>query len=77
MSGRLTFTRWLMQFRGEDTALGDLARQVAADPEWADPLALPALESVLRGAGCSETVLDVARRGWRRYASDATPRPRR
>ena len=76
MFGRLTFTKWLMQYRGEDTAVGDLARRVAADPEWTDPPALSALESVLRGAGYAEPILDVARRAWRRYASDASPRRR-
>jgi hypothetical protein len=67
----LTFTKWLLQHRGEETAIGDLARQVAQDAEWTDPLTLSALESTLLGAGCSGAVLETARRAWRRYAADA------
>ncbi len=67
----LTFTKWLLQLRGEETAIGDLARQVAEDPEWTDPHTLSALESTLLGAGCSGAVLETARRAWRRYAADA------
>lgn len=75
-ASRLPFTKWLMQFRGEATATGDLARQAARDPEWAEPASLAALESHLQGAGCSQATLEVARRAWRRYAGDAGPRPR-
>jgi hypothetical protein len=74
---RLPFTKWLLQYRGEATAIGDLARQVARDYEWADPPSLVALESQLSGAGCSQTVLDTARRAWRRYSSDVGSRSRR
>ncbi len=71
----LTFTKWLLQHRAEETAIGDLARQVARDPEWTDPATLPALESALLGAGCPKHVLETARRAWRRYTADA-PRAR-
>ncbi len=75
MGDGLTFTKWLLQHRAEETAIGDLARRVAADPEWTDPRTLSALESVLLGAGCSESVMGTARRAWRRYTADA-PRAR-
>jgi hypothetical protein len=71
MANRLPFSKWLLQYQGEATAVGDLARQVARDPEWADPPSLAALESQLSGAGCARAVLETARRAWRRYASDA------
>ncbi len=74
VTGRYTFTRWLLQYQKEATVVGDLARQVARDPEWTDPATLAALESQLLGAGCPPAVVDVARRAWRRYASDAGPR---
>ncbi len=67
----LTFTKWLLQHRGEETAIGDLARQVARDTEWTDPRTLSALESELLGAGCPQTVLETARRAWHRYVADA------
>ena len=51
MVSRLTYTRWLMQYRSEDTAVGDLARRIARDAEWEDPPTQAALESMLRGAG--------------------------
>jgi hypothetical protein len=72
--GRYTFTKWLLRYQGETTAVGDLARQVARDPEWTDPATLTLLESQLLGAGSPQATLDVARRAWRRYASDAGPR---
>ncbi len=76
MATPLPFTKWLRQYRGEATAVGDLARQVARDHEWADPPSLAALESQLSGAGCSQAVLATARRAWHRYASDARGRSR-
>jgi len=76
VAGRYTFTRWLLQYQKEATAVGDLARQVARDPEWTDPKTLAALESQLSGAGSPQATLDVARRAWRRYACDAETRPK-
>ena len=76
MAEAATFTRWLLQYRGEKTAFGDFARAVAQDPEWENPRTLPSLESQLQGAGCSHATLETARRAWRRYAADCTP-PRR
>ncbi len=70
MTEAYTFTRWLMQYRDEETAVGDLARRVAADLDWTDPPTLTALESALLGAGCSQATLQVARRAWRRYCAD-------
>ena len=74
VAGRYTFTQWLLQYERDATAVGDLARQVARDPEWTDPATLAALESQLLGAGSPQATLDVARRAWRRYASDAGTR---
>jgi hypothetical protein len=76
MDGGYTFTKWLLQYQREPTAVGDLARQVARDPEWIDPPTLTVLESQLSGAGSPQATLDVARRAWRRYASDNRPRAR-
>ncbi len=76
MAGALTFTKWLTQYRGEETAFGDFARAVVQDPEWEDPRSLSALESQLQGAGCSHATLGTARRAWRRYVADSAP-PRR
>jgi len=75
-AGRLPFTRWLLQHQREETAFGDLARQVARDPEWTDPSNLAGLESQLLGAGRPQAVLETARRAWRRYAGDVGPRPK-
>ncbi len=76
MAGSPTFTKWLLQYRGEETTFGDFARAVARDPEWEDPRSLPALESHLQGAGCSHATLETARRAWRRYTADCLS-PRR
>jgi hypothetical protein len=74
MTGRFLFTKWLLQYQKEATVVGDLARQVARDPEWTDPTTLAALESQLLGAGSPQATLDAARRAWRRYACDAGTR---
>jgi hypothetical protein len=76
VAGATNFTKWLLQYRGEETALGDFARAVAQDPEWEDPRSLASLESQVQGAGCSRTTLESARRAWRRYVADCVP-PRR
>jgi hypothetical protein len=76
MADAATFTKWLRQYRGEATAIGDFARAVERDPEWEDPRNLPALESFLQGAACVHATLETARRAWRRYSGDNTP-PRR
>ncbi len=70
-----TFTKWLVQFRGEHTALGDFARQVARDTDWQDPPSLAALESALLGAGRPPGEMQTARRAWLRYTGDR-PTPR-
>jgi hypothetical protein len=72
--GRYTFTKWLLQYQRDATAVGDLARQVARDAEWTDPPSLGALESQLSGAGSPQATLDIARRAWRRYAAETKPR---
>jgi hypothetical protein len=77
MATRFTFTRWLQQFQQDSTAIGDLARQVVRDTEWQDPTTLAAMESQLSGAGCALPLLEVARRAWNRYISDAAGVPRR
>lgn len=34
MAKHQSFTTWLKTHRKDDTAIGDLARDVAADPDW-------------------------------------------
>jgi hypothetical protein len=72
--GDMGFTKWLLQYRSEKTALGDLARSVAQDHEWQDPPTLESLESQLLGAGRSRAILETARRAWRRYVGDRPSR---
>jgi len=68
--GGFTFSKWLTQFRSEQTALGDLARQVERDTDWQDPPSLAALESALLGAGRPQVEVQTARRAWHRYTGD-------
>jgi len=63
-----SFREWLCQFRRDDTALGDLARDAAADPAWpaSDDLEVVFLHLVEVGAYDSALeALDVA---WTRWA---------
>jgi len=67
MSG---FRGWLAQFTQVNGAIGDLARDVAADTDW--PEGSDELETYLDhldAAGASPAALDTLVDAWHRYAA--------
>ena len=73
MAGAFTFTQWLMQRCREDTAIGDLARDVAHNTGWQNPETLERLLLLLEGWGAGEGTREAARKAWRLF-SETTQR---
>jgi hypothetical protein len=75
MTGAFTFTQWLMQRCKEDTAIGDLARDVAQNTGWQNPETLERLLLLLQGWGACEGAREAAHKAWRQF-SETTQRAR-
>jgi hypothetical protein len=72
---RESFRRWLKQFTGEQSAIGDLARDVLADPSWPwGPGSLARYETHLDEAGASAAAVDTLRKAWKRYEDEQARR---
>ncbi|MET8566091.1 YozE family protein [Streptomyces flaveolus] len=64
------FGGWLAQFTQVNGAIGDLARDAAADLDWPDgPDELETYTDHLEAAGASEAALDVLADAWARYTA--------
>ena len=62
------FRAWLLQFRRDESALGDLARDVLADPDWPrGPGSLARFEAHLEDAGACDEAAGALREAWARY----------
>ncbi len=75
---RLGFSTWLRARRTESSAVGDLARDVACDPEWPAPRTLDqAREHLTRKRACAGALraLEEAWRLWRLSRLDAPAAP--
>lgn len=67
----LSFRTWLRQFRRDETALGDLARDVLADPDWPrGPGSLARYEAHLEDAGACNAAVSALREAWARYEQE-------
>lgn len=67
MSG---FGAWLTQFTQVSRAIGDLARDAAADPDWPDgPDELETYADHLESAGASEAALETLADAWDTYTA--------
>nr|WP_192964270.1 YozE family protein [Streptomyces sp. F11] len=67
MSG---FGAWLAQFTQVSNAIGDLARDAAADPGWPDgPDELETYTDHLEEAGASEAALETLAHAWDQYTA--------
>jgi len=70
MSAR-SFRAWLRQFRRDGTAIGDLARDVLADPDWPrGPGSLARHEAHLEDAGACDGAVSALREAWARYEQE-------
>jgi len=64
----MTFTEWLLNHKGDDGSIGDLARDVANDTEWpSSAITLAEYESHLISLGASENALAALRSAWSRF----------
>lgn len=59
-----SFRAWLVQFEDEKTALGDLARDVAADSDFPRTGGSRAMRAYLEDVGANDRVFDVLDRAW-------------
>lgn len=66
---RLTFRRFLRQYRSQNSALGDLAADVRLDRNFPDVRSWKTLERYLSRVGASHNALETARRAWALYAA--------
>ncbi|MET7649012.1 YozE family protein [Streptomyces sp. NPDC005426] len=64
------FGGWLAQFTQVKGAMGDLARDAAADTDWPDePDELETYVDHLESAGASTAALDTLADAWARYVA--------
>jgi hypothetical protein len=64
------FGAWLAQFTQVSSAIGDLARDAAADEDWPEgPDELETYADHLESAGASEAALETLADAWARYAA--------
>ena len=69
-----SFRRWLRQFRGEESPIGDLARDIHADPGWPrGPGTLARYQEHLQEAGAAPDALAALHSAWRRYQQESAP----
>ena len=67
-AAKVTFRQWLKQFTGEQSGIGDLARDMYADRRWPrGPGSLAKCEAYLEGAGACDSALEALRAAWARY----------
>lgn len=67
---RSSFRTWLKQYRKDDTALGDLARDVLADPSWPRGRAdLDTYRDHLSAHGAIPRAIEVLELAWEQYSS--------
>jgi len=63
----MTFARFVLQFTTEDSAYGDLARELATDPYTTPAMGYSALRERISSSGASETVLTLLDELWAQY----------
>lgn len=66
----MTFERWLADHVGDDGDLGDLARQVAADPGWPPHAGRHEQRAHMERCGACTDEITVHRDAWRQYRQE-------
>ncbi|MFJ8211845.1 YozE family protein [Streptomyces sp. NPDC096033] len=67
MAKHQSFTTWLKTHRKDDSAIGDLARDVSADPDWPSRRGLPGQIAYLEERGAIPRAIDTLERAWKAY----------
>jgi len=63
-----SFRQWLLRFRREESAIGDLARDALADTDWPrDSGSLSKYARHLEDVGACDRAADTLREAWARY----------
>jgi hypothetical protein len=70
-----SFRRWLDQFSRDESAIGDLARDVAADPDWPVPTDLELIFLHMAELDASDNALEALRAAWDRWQREQPQRP--
>jgi hypothetical protein len=66
-----SFRQWLRQFHGEESAIGDLARDALADPQWSrGPGSLTRYVRHLEDSGAMGSAIDTLHQAWTRCQQD-------
>ncbi|MFE5806298.1 YozE family protein [Streptomyces sp. NPDC056491] len=69
MAKHQSFTTWLKTHRKDDTAIGDLARDVAADPDWPSRRGLSGQRTYLEDRGAIPRAIATLERAWEAYSA--------
>ncbi|WP_328896332.1 YozE family protein [Streptomyces sp. NBC_00236] len=67
-----SFTAWLKTHVKADTAVGDLARDVSADPDWPSGKQLKGQCEYLRARGAMPAAVSTLERAWALYRDRAS-----
>ncbi|GGY95715.1 YozE family protein [Streptomyces poonensis] len=62
-----SFTAWLKTQADQRSAIGDLARDVSADPDWPSRKGLPGQRDYLEECGAIPAAVDALERAWVQY----------
>ncbi|MFC9751985.1 YozE family protein [Streptomyces sp. NPDC056921] len=68
MTSTQSFTAWLKTHAKDDSAIGDLARDVAADPDWPTGKQLKGQRDYLHEVGAVPAAVETLERAWRLYS---------
>ncbi|WP_371790767.1 sterile alpha motif-like domain-containing protein [Streptomyces sp. NBC_01471] len=63
------FTAWLKTHAKDRSAIGDLARDVAADPDWPSGKQLKGQREYLEDRGAIPAAVETLERAWELYES--------
>lgn len=76
-AAKVSFRQWLKQFTADESATGDLARDVHADRSWPrGPGSLARYAAYLEDADACDGALEALRAAWARYEQERTAAPR-
>ncbi|WP_062214345.1 YozE family protein [Streptomyces sp. NBRC 109706] len=62
-----SFTAWLKTHAGQSNAIGDLAKDVAADPDWPSRKGLAGQRDYLEERGAIPAAIETLERAWSQY----------
>ncbi|WP_326679918.1 YozE family protein [Streptomyces sp. NBC_01237] len=69
MTRNRNFTSWLKTHSKAESAIGDLARDVAADPDWPSRQRLNGQRGYLEDRGAIPAAVETLERAWELYES--------